>query len=48
MENKICGTCRNHRIDPYDDGWRCVCGDSDYCTEWTEYTDTCDEWEGKE
>lgn len=42
---QICGTCRYHYHEDIDDGWVCVNPDSDYRADWTEYEDTCDEWE---
>jgi len=49
MENKICGTCKWHyQCADFPEDFICVCGKSDYCTDWTGYNDTCDEWEGKE
>ena len=48
-EEKICGTCKWHRPDdtfPCD--WVCVNSDSDNCADYTEYEDTCDEWEGRD
>ena len=48
MDNReICGTCKYHHHENVDDGWVCVNSDSDYCTDFTEYTDSCDEWEGR-
>ena len=44
-EERCCGTCRYHRHEDVDDGWVCVNADSDFCTEWTDYEDCCDEWE---
>ena len=46
MIEHICGTCKWHHKDQFGD-WHCVNSDSEWCTEWTEYTDTCEEWEGK-
>lgn len=42
-----CGTCKHHRHEDIDDGWVCVNPDSEYYTEWTEYRDVCEEWEGR-
>lgn len=42
----ICGECKWHRQDDYHkEDWICVNADSDYCTEYTDYTDSCEEWE---
>lgn len=46
-DREICGTCRYHRHEDVDDGWVCVNPDSEYCTDWTEYEDSCEEWEGR-
>jgi len=46
-QERVCRTCRLRLIDPYDGGWRCVCGDSEYCTEWVNDDDTCEFWEGR-
>ena len=44
---KFCGTCKWHELENIDDGWICVNAKSDYCTYWTGYKDTCDEWEAR-
>ena len=46
MTAHICGTCRWHRGEGSD--WVCVNDKSDYCTDFTGYEDTCEEWEGRE
>lgn len=47
MENrKCCGTCRYGSYDKMQ-GYVCVNGDSEYCTDFTEYDHVCDDWEGK-
>ena len=44
---ECCGTCKWHRKD--DDGdWYCANYDSEYYTDWTEYTDVCTEHERRE
>lgn len=57
---KVCGTCLYHKRLDYEtlnrDGtlydktedWVCTCERSDNNAYETEYTDTCDEWEGRE
>ena len=46
MIEKICGTCGWHkRSDAWPDDWVCVNGDSEYCADWTSYTDSCSDWE---
>ena len=56
---KVCGTCKYHkhiyatvRQHHYDkvsvhDGWMCVNEDCEYCGCYTEYSDSCDDWEEK-
>lgn len=46
-KEKCCGTCKWHQHESVDDGWVCVNSDSEYCTDWTDYEDGCDEWEGR-
>ena len=46
-KREICGTCKYHHHENVDDGWVCVNDESDYCTDFTEYDDTCNEWEGR-
>lgn len=51
MDDKCCGTCKYHHHEDIDDGWVCVNDQSEYCeyyVEWTEYSDSCEEWEGRE
>lgn len=45
---KCCGTCKWHEHEDIDDGWVCVNAESDNCAAWTEYGDSCEEWEGRE
>ena len=45
MDDKKCGTCKHHYHEDIDDGWVCVNPRSRFCTDWTEYEDTCEEWE---
>lgn len=44
---KCCGTCRWHQHENITDGWVCVNGDSEYCTDFTDYEHTCPDWEGR-
>lgn len=46
-KKECCGTCKWHHHESVDDGWVCVNADSDFCTDWTDYDDCCDEWEGR-
>ena len=45
--NECCGTCKWHVHEDTDDGWVCCNADSDYVTEWTEYDDWCNQWQGR-
>jgi hypothetical protein len=44
---KICGTCCWHIKDINGD-WYCANDDSYYCEDWTDYKDSCGEWEERE
>ena len=44
--NECCGTCKWHVKDESGD-WICVNGESENCADWTEYTDSCEEWEAR-
>lgn len=43
-----CGTCKYHGYEHTSKGWVCENEESDYFSDWTEYEDGCEEWEGKE
>ena len=43
--DKCCGTCKWHKFENISDGFVCVNSDSDYCADWTEYGDSCEEGE---
>lgn len=43
LDDKCCGTCKYHHHEDIDDGWMCV-----YYAEWTDYSDSCEAWEGRE
>lgn len=47
MDGKCCGTCKHHYYESIDGGWVCVNGQSEYCADWTENSDSCEEWEGE-
>lgn len=47
-DKECCGTCRWHCHEDVTDGLVCVNSDSDYCTDFTDYGHSCEEWEGKE
>lgn len=40
-----CWTCRYHRHEHIDDEWICTNTASEYCTDYTDADDACDEWE---
>lgn len=42
---EICGECKWHKYEEIDRGYVCVNADSPYCTEWTDYSDSCREFE---
>ena len=44
--DKSCGTCKYYCLEDIDNG--CVNDQSEYCADWTEHSDYCEEWEGKE
>lgn len=48
LDDKCCGTCKYHHYDDIDDGWVCVNDRSEYFADWIGYSDSCDEWEGRE
>ena len=41
---KICGTCKYHRKEQIDDGWVCINDASYNYTDWTGYSDSCEDW----
>lgn len=45
---KICGNCRYHKHESVDDGWICTNPDSNNIADWTEYEDTCPDWEERD
>lgn len=47
-EERICGTCRYHHHENICDGWVCVNDASEYVADYTEYEDSCEEWEGRD
>ena len=45
---ECCGTCRHHKFD-YDSGeWICNADFADNFGQFTEYKDTCEDWEDKD
>ena len=47
IDNEVCGTCKHHYYDKEEQEWVCDCALSDRCGEFTEYGETCNEWEDK-
>ena len=45
---KCCGTCRWRRHEDISDDWVCANGESDYCTDCTDYSHCCENWEERE
>lgn len=50
MAEKICGECRWHKSDKMDNGfayigWYCDNVQSEYYTDFTDYSDMCEAWE---
>ena len=49
---KCCGNCKHHerdrKIDEYPQQWMCCNPDSDMNALWTDYGDTCADWEERE
>lgn len=46
--DKCCGTCKYHHYDEINEDWVCINSYSKYGTYWTEYKDSCVEWEGRD
>lgn len=44
-DRRICGNCKYHVHEEIDDGWVCTNEQSRYCTDWTEYEDSCEDFE---
>lgn len=40
-EYGCCGECKYHTYEEIDRGFVCTNADSPYCTDWTDYADTC-------
>ena len=45
---RCCGTCKWQWYENVDEGFVCTNIDSEYCADWTDYADSCEDWEGKE
>lgn len=46
--DRCCGTCKWHEYDDISGDFVCVNGDSDCCADWTDYSDSCEEWEERD
>lgn len=44
----ICGNCKYHVFEDVDQGWVCVNSDSDCCASWTEFCDSCPDYEERD
>lgn len=44
---RCCGTCKWHQHEDMDDSWVCTNDQSIYCADWTDYKDSCQEWEAR-
>ncbi len=47
-EKECCGNCRWHKLESVDSGWICCNPDSDNLADWTEWGDSCYEFERKD
>lgn len=45
---EICGNCKYHTFESVDSGYVCANPDSEYCADWTEYNDSCEDFEVKD
>lgn len=47
--DKCCGNCKHHQPDgTFPDDWICVNPESEYCGDYTEFCDVCEEHEERE
>lgn len=44
---RCCGTCKWHQYDDSGDDLVCANTGSEYWTDYTDYEDVCEEWEGR-
>lgn len=44
---ECCGNCKYHQYEDISQGWVCCNQDSEYVADWTDYTDSCEEWESR-
>ena len=47
-KEEVCGCCGYHYYDKDDEEWVCDCQESERYSDYTEYGDTCEEWEERE
>ena len=47
-EKRCCGTCKWHQYDDSGDDFVCANTGSEYWTDYTDYEDGCEEWEGRQ
>lgn len=45
---EICGNCEYHHCSDVTNEWFCANGESENYTDYTEYSDACEEWEERE
>jgi len=44
-KEEVCGNCKHHQYADVSDGWVCCNPDSEAYSDWTEWGDTCEEFE---
>ena len=47
-KEQCCGTCKYHEHESIDDGWVCVNDRSRYLSDWTDFTDVCEDYEERD
>ena len=48
MQKRCCGNCKYHKHDNIEDDWLCTNPASDYVSDWTDYSDYCEDYEEKD
>ena len=46
-KEKVCGTCKYHHFSDVTNEWICMNEESENYADYTEYGDSCEEWEEK-
>ena len=46
--DKCCGNCAYHQYYNKTDDWVCCNAESENVADWTDFNDSCMDWEGKE